>query len=124
MATENNQRSTSFDKTLASATTTIAFREIISLAIDSFRASKFRFLLTMLGMVIGSASIILVVTVGLTGKQYALDTISGLGPNKVEMQYAGGEVMGPNNVSTPDFMTRDDMRAVIEQVPGIVASSP
>ena len=36
---------------------------------DSFRASKARFLLTMLGMVIGSASIILVVTVGMTGKR-------------------------------------------------------
>ena len=35
------------------------FSEVVSLAIDSFRASKTRFLLTMLGMVIGSASIIL-----------------------------------------------------------------
>lgn len=118
------RRRGSFDRTLASARSTIAMRETIHLAIDSFRMSKVRFLLTMLGMVIGSASIILVVTVGLTGRQYALDTISGLGPNKVEMQYAGGEVMGPNNVSSPDFLTREDIRAVQEQVPGIVASSP
>jgi putative ABC transport system permease protein len=75
-------------------------------------------------MVIGSASIVLVATVGLTGKQYALDTISGLGPNKVEMQYSGGVVMGPDNVSSPDFMTLEDMQAVDAQVPGIVASSP
>lgn len=113
-----------FDSTLRSARSTVAFRETVALAIDSFCASKARFLLTMLGMVIGSASIVLVVTVGLTGKQYALDTISGLGPNKVEMQYSGGQVMGPNNVSTPDEMTREDMQAVDEQVPGIVASSP
>jgi len=32
--------------------------------------------------------------------------------------------MGPNNVSAPDFMTREDMLAVDEQVPGIIASSP
>ncbi|HEY4009979.1 MAG TPA: ABC transporter permease, partial [Acidobacteriaceae bacterium] len=113
-----------FNTTLASARTTVAFRETVSLAIDSFCASKTRFLLTMLGMVIGSASIILVVTVGLTGKQYALSTISGLGPNKVEMQYVGGDVMGPDNVSTPDFMTREDLDVVLSQVPGIVASSP
>ncbi len=113
-----------FNRTLASARTTVAFRETVSLAIDSFCTSKGRFLLTMLGMVIGSASIILVVTVGLTGKQYALSTISGLGPNKVEMQYGGGNVMGPENVSTPDFMTREDLDAVVSQVPGIVASSP
>jgi putative ABC transport system permease protein len=118
-----NPRDT-FDNTLRSARSTVAFRETLNLAYDSFCASKTRFLLTMLGMVIGSASIVLVVTVGLTGKQYAIDTISGLGPNKVEMQYSGGQVMGPNNVSTLDYMTREDMQVVDQQVPGIVASSP
>jgi len=114
----------SFDRTLRSARSTVSFRETLRLAIDSFSASKARFLMTMLGMVIGSASIVLCVTVGLTGRRYALDSISGLGPNKVEMQYSGGDVMGPNNVSSPDYMTREDMQAVDDQVPGIVASSP
>jgi putative ABC transport system permease protein len=114
----------SFDSTLASAHSTMMFSEIMSLAVDSFRASKARFLLTMLGMVIGSASIILVVTVGLTGKQYALDTISSLGPNKIEMQYSGGSIIGPDNTSTPDYMTREDMQTVVDTVPGIVAYSP
>jgi putative ABC transport system permease protein len=114
----------SFDSTLASARSTMMFSEVVSLAIDSFRASKVRFLLTMLGMVIGSASIILVVTVGLTGKKYAIDTISSLGPNKIEMQYSGGSIIGPDNTSTPDYMTREDMQAVVDQVPGILAYSP
>ena len=114
----------SFDSTLASARSTMMFSEVISLAVDSFRASKARFLLTMLGMVIGSASIILVVTVGMTGKQYALDTISSLGPNKIEMQYSGGSIIGPDNTTTPDYMTREDMQAVVDTVPGIVAYSP
>ena len=100
------------------------FSEVVALAVDSFRASKARFLLTMLGMVIGSASIILVVTVGLTGKQFALDTISSLGPNKIEMMYSGGEVMGPDNTSSPDYMTREDMLAVDQNIPGITDSSP
>jgi putative ABC transport system permease protein len=113
-----------FDSTLLSARSTVAFRETLNLAYDSFCASKTRFFLTMLGMVIGSASIVLVATVGLTGKQYALDTISGLGPNKVEMQYSGGVVMGPDNISTPDYMTREDMDVVDNQVPGILYSSP
>lgn len=114
----------SFDATLASARSSIALRETIHLAVDSFKASKVRFLLTMLGMIIGSASIILVVTVGLTGKKYALDQISGIGPNMIEMQYVGGSVAGPDNTSTPDSMTREDMNAVVDQVPGIVAYSP
>jgi putative ABC transport system permease protein len=114
----------SFDSTLASAHTTLIFSEVISLAIDSFRASKARFLLTMLGMVIGSASIILVVTVGLTGKEYALGAISSLGPNKIEMQYGGGSIIGPDNTSTPDYMTREDMQYVVDSMPGIIAYSP
>jgi putative ABC transport system permease protein len=114
----------SFDSTLLSARSTVAMRETVNLAYDSFCANKTRFLLTMLGMVIGSASIILVATLGLTGKSYALNLIASIGPNMVEMQFNGGNVAGPDNVSTPDYMTREDEAAVREQVPGIIASSP
>jgi putative ABC transport system permease protein len=113
----------SFELTLASARTTMLFSEIVQLAIDNFKTSKVRFLLTMLGMVIGSASIILVVTIGLTGKQYALNLIQSIGPNMVEVMYQGGSVAGPNNTSTPDYLTNDDMAVVNAEVPGIVASS-
>ncbi len=113
-----------FESTLRSAGTSLAFSEIAQQALDSFRASKGRFLLTMLGMVIGSASVILVATLGLTGRQFALSQIASIGPNMIEMQYVGGSTPGPDNVSTPDYMTREDMDAVLEQVPGIVASSP
>jgi putative ABC transport system permease protein len=124
MATANLTKPTSFDRTLASARSTMMFSEVVRLAVDSFRASKTRFLLTMLGMIIGSASVILVATLGSTGKQYALDQLTSIGPNKIELQYGGGTVSGPDNTSTPDYMTLDDMRAVLEEVPGIVAASP
>ena len=124
MATATQNSTSSFERTLASASSTIAFRETLALAVDSFKASKARFLLTMLGMVIGSASIVLTVTVGLTGRQYALDQIQGIGPNMIEMQYVGGSVSGPENTSTPDSMTREDMNAVVEQIPGIIYTSP
>ncbi|HEU4634659.1 MAG TPA: ABC transporter permease [Edaphobacter sp.] len=117
-------RGNTFERTLQSARSTMMFSEVVKLAIDSFKASKVRFLLTMLGMIIGSASIILVYTLGLTGKDYALNLISSIGPNMIEMQYNGGSFVGPDNTSTPDFLTRDDMNAVVEQVPGIIASSP
>ncbi len=123
MATTEHQQGT-FEGTLRSAQNSMVFSETLQLALDSFRASKVRSLLTMLGMIIGSASIILVVTVGLTGRQYAIQTISSLGPNLVEMQYSGGNTVGPNNTSTPDYMTREDQAAVLESVPGIAYSSP
>ena len=51
----------------------LAFGEIFSFAYDTFCSNKVRFSLTALGMVIGTASLILVVTIGLTGKQYVLN---------------------------------------------------
>jgi len=113
----------SFQKTLDSAKRTMVLSEIVMLALDSFRASKVRFALTALGMVIGSASLILVVTIGLTGKQYVLKTIQGVGTNMVELEYAGGGI-GAITDTRNDFLTRDDESAVMEQIPAVAAASP
>ncbi len=112
----------SFARTLASAKKTMVLSEIIHLALDSFRANKIRFALTALGMVMGSASVILVVTIGLTGKQYAINLIQGIGANMIVADYQGGGMAAVNG--DPDYLTKDDLSAVLQQVPGIVASSP
>ncbi len=97
--------------------------EIVRLAFDSFRANKVRFALTALGMVIGSASLILVTTIGLTGKNYVQKLIQGIGTNMVEFEYSGGGA-GAISDYRNDFLTRDDERAVDAQVPSVSASSP
>lgn len=112
----------SFARTLASAKQTMVLSEILHLAFDSFRTNKVRFALTALGMVMGSASVILVVTIGLTGKQYAIHLIQGIGSNMITADYQGGNTGTANG--SPDYLTADDVTAVDEQVPGIVASSP
>ena len=117
-------RHRSFQETLQSARRTMLLREILKLAIDSFRASKLRFALTALGMVIGTMSVILVVTIGLTGKQYVLQLIQKFGTNSVEVEYAGGGAIGGDRVLYNDYLTRDDERAVLAQLPGIMYSSP
>jgi len=94
--------------------------EILSFAYDTFCSNKVRFALTALGMVIGTASLILVVTIGMTGKQYVLNQIQSIGANLIDAEYQGG---AQRNV-TPDLLTIDDMYAVLQQVPGIVAASP
>lgn len=113
----------SFTRTLASAKKTMVFSEILHLALDSFRANKVRFALTALGMVMGSASVILVVTIGLTGKQYVLGLIQSIGANMIVVDYRGGGTGTIANVDQ-DFLTRDDLTAVRDRVPGIVAASP
>jgi putative ABC transport system permease protein len=94
--------------------------EILSFAYDTFCSNKVRFALTALGMVIGTASLILVVTIGLTGKQYVQNQIQAIGANLIYAEYQGG---ADRNV-TPDLLTIDDMQAVMQDVPGIAASSP
>jgi putative ABC transport system permease protein len=93
--------------------------EIFSFAYDTFCSNKVRFALTALGMVIGTASLILVVTIGMTGKQYVLNQIQAIGANMVYVEYQGG--VGNAN---PDRLTIDDMHAVLQQVPGIAAATP
>lgn len=98
------------------------FSEIVSIAVDSFRTSKVRFALTALGMVIGTGSLIMVVTIGLTGKQYVMNQIQGIGANLIYAYYEAGSnaSVGGGN----DYLTVEDMRAVQQEVPGIQAASP
>ena len=100
----------------------MALREIVLLAIDSFRLNQVRFALTALGMVIGTASLILVVTIGLSGRRYVLTSIQNIGTNMVWAEYAG--LSDASIASVRDFLTVDDMRAVEQQVTGIQAASP
>jgi putative ABC transport system permease protein len=116
---------------MASATTTTAlerrppklvYGEIASFAYETFCSNKVRFALTALGMVIGTASLILVVTIGMTGKQYVLNQIQSIGTNQIEAEY---QTQSQRIVSAaPDPLTVDDMQAALEEVPGIMAASP
>jgi len=117
-------RQAAFQQTLLSARRSMLLSEILKLAIDSFRAGKLRFVLTALGMVIGTASVILVVTIGLTGKQFILEELQKIETNSVELEYAGGGATATERVLYNDYLTREDEKAVLAQVPGVLYSSP
>ena len=100
----------------------MAIGEIFAFAYDTFCSNKVRFALTALGMVIGTASLILVVTIGLTGKQYVQRLIQAIGANMIYVEYSGGAQR--ITASAPDPLTIDDLRAVQEQVPSVTYASP
>ena len=102
---------------------TLIFREILSIAVDSFRADKVRATMTALGMVIGTFSLVLVVTIALTGKQYVLNEIQNIGANLIWAEYAGSANAGAS-AGTADYLTVNDMLAVEQQVPGVQEASP
>src|ERR1700755_3080721 len=84
---------------------TIRLNEVMSFAYETFISNKVRFALTALGMVIGTASLILVVTIGMTGKQYVLNQIQAIGANMIYAEYEGGAER--ITATTPDPLTID-----------------
>src|ERR1700677_4015116 len=90
----------------------LALTEALSFAYDTFCSNKLQFSLTSLGMVVGTASLILVVTIGMTGKQYVLRQIQSIGVNMIEAEYYG-EAQGDK---LPDLLTIEDMRALLKTI--------
>ena len=86
-------------------------REVFGMAVDRFRKHPVQTSLTLAGLVVGTASIILVVTLGLTGRGYVLRQIEGVGSHLVWANYRGTVNSGVSRVSD-DFMTEGDVRAI------------
>ncbi|MGA2960373.1 MAG: ABC transporter permease [Candidatus Korobacteraceae bacterium] len=83
--------------------------ETWGVAVDALRANKVKAALTMLGVMIGSACIVLVVTIALIGKNYVIAQIEGVGSNIVYANYLGG---GTRTVA--DELSIGDMNAARE----------
>ena len=93
--------------------------ETILVAFDALRANKLRAFLTTLGVVIGSACIVLVVTVALTGKRYVIAQIESVGSNLVYAEY----VRSPNQPMALSYeMNRGDLEA-IRGIPQVVVAA-
>jgi putative ABC transport system permease protein len=86
-------------------------------ALDALWANKIRAFLTTLGVIIGSACIVLVVTVALSGRRYVLQQIEGIGSNLV---YAVLEIDPNQPIMLQDELSIDDMNAVKNSIPAVV----
>src|SRR5579885_2454804 len=84
--------------------------EALRFSIQALRANPVRSMLTGLGMVIGTASVILVVTISLTSRDYILEQIEGVGSNIVFAYYEGGNQT--ERQADADFVKMADVDAV------------
>ncbi len=92
-------------------------RETLTVAVDALRANKLRTLLTSIGVIIGSASIVLMVTVALTSRKYVISQIEAVGSNLVWAEM----VKTPEKVQPLSHeLTVADMDAVKATIPGVV----
>jgi putative ABC transport system permease protein len=96
----------------------MVWEETWHLAVDSLRANKLRAGLTMLGVVIGSACIVLVVTVALAGKQFIIGEIEAVGSNIVYASLITSNV--GQLVPMADRISLNDLEAVRRGIPQVV----
>ena len=86
------------------------FGEALRFSFQALRANPVRSLLTCLGMMIGNASVILVVTISQTSQDYILEQIRGLGSNMIYAFYETGS--HAETKSAADFIKQSDVNVV------------
>ena len=80
-------------------------RENIRIAVFSIRTNLMRSLLTMLGIIIGVASVISIVTVGNGGRDYIVGMIRDMGNSAIAL------TVNMNVADDEDYFTNEDIAA-------------
>jgi len=104
----------------ATQNTPAFWAEIWKLALQALLANKLRSILTMLGVIIGSASIVLVVTIALTGQRFILGQIEGIGSNLVYANVVGSDQEA--NIALSDQISPADLAAIAGALPRLVSA--
>lgn len=98
---------------------------LFKIAINALRRNKFRAFLTMLGIIIGVASVIAMLAIGEGSKRSIQQQMSSMGTNLIQVmpasQERGGVQLGNSNAES---LTLKDIIAIEKSCPDVVAVSP
>jgi putative ABC transport system permease protein len=95
--------------------------EAVNMSLQALRANRLRTFLTALGLIIGNASVILVVTISLASRDMILDVIRGVGSNLVWANYEAG---GQNTAKVEaDFVKLADVQAIRDTLGNEIVSA-
>lgn len=97
--------------------------ETIRMATATLTANKLRSSLTMLGIIIGNASVIAMVGVGEGAQQLAKNEFQSLGPNTLFIT-PGSREQRQTTFDLPKTLVYEDAKAIAEQVPSIKSVAP
>ncbi|HJW13548.1 MAG TPA: ABC transporter permease [Thermoanaerobaculia bacterium] len=86
-------------------------RESFETAVHRFRTHPVQTALTLTGLVVGTAAIIIIVTLGLTGRTFVMSQIEGVGSHLVWASYEGTVTSGVSR-TTEDQITEGDVKAI------------
>ncbi|MFK7864298.1 MAG: MacB family efflux pump subunit [Pseudohongiellaceae bacterium] len=95
--------------------------EAISMAWRSLASNLFRTFLTLLGIVIGVASVVAMLAIGEGASQQIVDRISAIGTNMLTLQAA--RIPGQRRPA-PSTLTFDDADAILAGIPNVTATLP
>ncbi|MBN1538359.1 MAG: ABC transporter permease [Anaerolineales bacterium] len=93
-------------------------RKVFRIAWEGLTRNKVRSLLTMLGVIIGVAAVIIMVSVSAGTEATIAEQIQGLGTNLVFIQ-EGFSRMGPGEKQTGSGLTMEDAEAIKENITGV-----
>lgn len=99
------------------------FFESLSMATQTLVSNKMRSSLTMLGIIIGNASVIATIGVGEGAQNFVSDQISSLGSNLLFI-LPGSPRAQSRAVFPPQTLVLDDAKAIAEQVPSVKEVAP
>ncbi|MBO8126431.1 MAG: ABC transporter permease [Firmicutes bacterium] len=98
--------------------------EVLKTAIRSLTGNKLRTLLSLLGIVIGIASVIIMVSIGLGAKQKVADDIAALGSNLINVSPATSRGRGGRLSQDVVNIFTAELLGDLEQIPGVQHVSP
>jgi putative ABC transport system permease protein len=97
--------------------------ENVKMAGKNLLSNKLRSALTMLGIIIGNASVIGMIGVGQGGQKYVSQQLESLGPN-VLFIYPGNRETERISFEIPKNLVLEDAEAIASQVPAVVGVAP
>ena len=98
--------------------------ESLSMATTTLISNKLRSSLTMLGIVIGNASVIMMVGIGEGTQKLASDQFKSLGPNTLFILPGSPKAQNIRSGGTPPTLVLSDARAIAKQVPSVAGVAP
>ena len=90
-------------------------RDLLELVRGDLQRNLRRTLLTMVGLIVGAAAVVTVTSVGLTGRQYAVQQLESLGSNLVYAWY-DGPTPSPNDLTEFDYRDIAERATALSQV--------
>jgi len=99
--------------------------DLIRIALRALARNKVRSALTMLGIIIGVASVIAMVSLGQGAQQQVQSQIAGMGTNLLVVM-AGSQKSGGfrGGLGTSTTLTPEDVEAVLREAPAVAAATP